>query len=481
MDHLILLLIAAAFILMLLLGIFASRIAGVHTSLSSLLLGGRNFPFWLGLCTMTATWVGGGFICGTAEMIYSQGFLWTHAPWGFALSLVVGGLFFARPMHQRGYTTLLDPFQEHYGYGLTALLYVPALIGEIFWSASVLTALGMTLATLLGISASQAILASTALAILYTIIGGFLAVAYADVVQLALMVAGLGLAIPYALSARGGLPQVIEMFFASDRPQAAAPFMLGSWLDLALLVILGGIPWGSYFQRVLACPTPRRAKILSLSSGFTCLLIAIPPALIGMIGATTDWAALGLSSPPAPPMILPVVIKYLTPSWVSLLVIAAVAAASLAALEASILSAASMFVWNILRPLNLRHREKNPGEQVSALRLAMITVGLAAAFLGIKTSSVYTLWCLSSELVYVVLFAQLLAVLFIKNPRPRGALAGMIWSLGWRSLCGETSLGIPSLIPAEILMHYPFRSLIMLSSFLCIWFVSRLAAPGGLS
>lgn len=45
---------------------------------------------------MTATWVGGGFINGTAEHVYNavqkdgRGLVWVQAPVGFALSLVVG-------------------------------------------------------------------------------------------------------------------------------------------------------------------------------------------------------------------------------------------------------------------------------------------------------------------------------------------------------------------------------------------------------
>lgn len=39
-----------------------------------------------------ATWVGGAYINGTAEIVYlpSKGLLWVQAPVGFALSLVIG-------------------------------------------------------------------------------------------------------------------------------------------------------------------------------------------------------------------------------------------------------------------------------------------------------------------------------------------------------------------------------------------------------
>lgn len=55
---------------------------------------------------------------------------------------LLGGLFFAKPMRSRGYVTMLDPFQQLYGKRMGGLLFIPALMGEIFWSAAILSALG---------------------------------------------------------------------------------------------------------------------------------------------------------------------------------------------------------------------------------------------------------------------------------------------------------------------------------------------------
>ena len=41
---------------------------------------------------ISATWVGGGYINGTAEFVYTPGYglAWTQAMWGFTISLVLG-------------------------------------------------------------------------------------------------------------------------------------------------------------------------------------------------------------------------------------------------------------------------------------------------------------------------------------------------------------------------------------------------------
>ena len=59
------------------------------------------------LLVSIATWVGGGYINGTAEVLYDkkQGLVWAQAPWGYALSLALGEYqskyvrFFANGVH----------------------------------------------------------------------------------------------------------------------------------------------------------------------------------------------------------------------------------------------------------------------------------------------------------------------------------------------------------------------------------------------
>lgn len=54
-----------------------------------------SFVFYLGVpshdcMSVPATWVGGGYINGTAEVIFSRGLAWCQVPIGYSLSLVFG-------------------------------------------------------------------------------------------------------------------------------------------------------------------------------------------------------------------------------------------------------------------------------------------------------------------------------------------------------------------------------------------------------
>lgn len=473
METLTFAVIAIIYIGIFLVGALAQKISKQKESTESFLVGNRKLSFGVGLCTMTATWVGGGYICGTAEAVFSSGLVWTQAPWGYGLSLIIGGIFFAGIMRNRGYVTLLDPFQERYGHKVTALLYIPALFGEIFWSAAILAALGYTVSSVLNIDVSTAIITSAAVAVLYTVMGGLMAVAYTDVIQLIMILLGLCLTLPFAITSAGGWDLVITRYFelspaSTINSMKAEDFALGKWLDMSLLLIFGGIPWGVYFQRVLACPNAKRAKILSIWSGLGCIILAIPPIILGMVGKSADWAALGLEIPQGA-MILPAVIKYLTPNSVGIIGAAVITAAVMSSIDSSILSASSMFVWNIVRPFD--KRKKWPLKLI--LKISMIIIGALATTLALKANSVYTLWYLCADLVYVLLFPQLLAVLFFKYVNQKGAVLALGVGLSLRLLFGEENLGIPAIAP-EFLHSWPYRTISMICSISCLHLVSKL-------
>jgi high affinity choline transporter 7 len=84
----------------------------------------------------------------------------------------LGGLFFANKMRERGYVTMLDPLQEVYGEKMGGLLFIPALCAEVFWAASILTALGSTLTVVIDMDRTFSITFSACIAAIYTLFGG---------------------------------------------------------------------------------------------------------------------------------------------------------------------------------------------------------------------------------------------------------------------------------------------------------------------
>lgn len=63
--------------------------------------------------------------------------------------IALGGVIFARPMRDRQYLTMLDPIQEKSGAIVVVLVYFATLCGDVFWTASILVALGKLWSTIL--------------------------------------------------------------------------------------------------------------------------------------------------------------------------------------------------------------------------------------------------------------------------------------------------------------------------------------------
>ena len=115
--------VVAMYVAFLLVGWLASRKVKDGTP-SDLIVAGRNMPMLVAALTMTATWVDGGYLLGTAEGVYKSSIqLGVQGGVSFGISLIVGGIFFAGIMRRFGFTTLIDPFEARYGKRWAAVLF----------------------------------------------------------------------------------------------------------------------------------------------------------------------------------------------------------------------------------------------------------------------------------------------------------------------------------------------------------------------
>lgn len=450
---------------------------------ADLIVAGRAMPLWVAVLTMTATWVDGGYLLGTTEGVYTSSTqLGLQGGVCFGLSLVLGGRFFARRMREARYTTLLDPLDQRFGPHWAAVLFLPALAGELFWSAELLVALGATFGVLLDLPIGSAILLSAVVTTAYTMVGGMWSVAYTDVVQLALVALGLAAALPYVIDGAGGLAHVWQTYVAA-RPDAAGlvpPLAISarwpagaafSWWDTSLMLVLGGIPWNSYFQRVLSCRSPRDAASHSYLAGFMTIGLTVPPLLMGLGAFAYPWpaeAAARLAATPADAM--PLLFAHAVPPLVGVLGLAAIVGAVTSSFSASILSAGSMFSWNCLARLVWPHISV-PGMR-RAIRGSILGFGAVAFALAMRVQSVQALWFFTSDLVFVLLFPQLVAALFDPRANRTGSMAAFVVSAVLRLGGGEPLLGIPALLPYPV--GFPFRTVAAVAGLVLLPVVSRL-------
>jgi high affinity choline transporter 7 len=449
--------IVALYAVFLAVGWLAARKAKSGTA-GDLLLAGRAMPLWIATLTMTATWVDGGYLLGTTEGTLTGLALGIQGGLCFGVSLILGGLFFAKKMRRLEFTTLVDPFEVRYGRAWAAALLLPALFGEIIWSAELLVAIGSTFGVILDFDLTTSILLSAAVVTCYTLLGGMWSVAYTDVVQLGLIPLGLLIAIPFALAQVGGFEACFQQY--SDLKLEASRLVpplrptqshwstntIVGWWEMSILLVLGGIPWNCYFQRVLSCQGPTKARWHSIFAGMLTILLTFPPMVLGMVAAVYAWPkplAQALENDPA--MALPMLLRDLVPYGIGLLGLTAIVGAVTSSFAASILSAGSMLSWNVYRALFAT--DATVGSMRRVIRLSIGLLGILAVVFALRVKSVQQLWFFSADLVFVLLFPQLLWALFDPLANRIGSMTAFFVSLVLRLGGGEPMLGIPSFLP----------------------------------
>lgn len=125
-------------------------------------------------------------------------------------------------------------------------------------------------------------------------------------------------------------------------------------------------------------------------------------------------------------------------------------------------------------------------ELLWVIRSSVLVVGLAGTGLAFVGDSVFELWLLSGDLVYCILLPQLVCVIHLSWANSYGAISGYVGGMLLRGLSGEPALGIPPLFlypgwkeeNGIITQYFPFRTLAMVSSLLCIVLVSWLVQLG---
>uniref|UniRef100_UPI0037E983E3 high-affinity choline transporter 1-like n=1 Tax=Semicossyphus pulcher TaxID=241346 RepID=UPI0037E983E3 len=454
-------------------------------------LANRRVSLAVGVFTMTATWVGGAFIIGVAETVYdpTKGLIWALIPLQMSVSFIIGGLFFAKPMRDKNYVTMMDPFQRKYGKPLSGLLAVVPFISEMMWVPVTLISLGVTVSVFSDLPLSFCIWIAAAVAIVYTFLGGLYSVAFTDVVQLSLVFCSLWLCAPFVLASDVYTDITQTAFNNTNR----APWIgrieaddMWRWIDNFLAMSVGNLAFQDFHQRTLSSSSTSTARMICFVAAGLVLVLGIPPVLIGAVAASTDWNRTSYGSPSPyergeAAMVLPIILLHLTPTAVFVVGMGAIAGAAMSSTDSCLLAATSIFTINIYK---LFRRQASDRELQWVIRSSIVAVGIVGTSLTYLDSSILAFWILSSDLTYTIMLPQLICVLFIRVSNGYGAVTGYAVAFVMRVLCGEPVFNLPvilhfpgcTLVDGVYVQRSPFKTICMLSSLLSIVVFSYVAS-----
>ena len=448
-----------------------------NNSVDDFYLGGRKLGPFVTAMSAEASDMSSWLLMGLPGVAYLSGL--AEASWtaiGLAVGTYLNWLIVARRI--RRYSNHLDAitvpqfFSKRWGDDRNLLSAIAAVVIIIFfipYLASGFSACGKLFASLFGTSYVTAMLISAAVIVIYTVMGGFLAASFTDLIQSIIMTVALIVVLSFGVAQAGGLDAVM------DNARSLAGYLsltqihdavTGGASSYSLLTICSLLAWGlGYFGMphiLLRFMAIEEEKKLALSRRVATVWVVISMGVaifIGVVGNGMTKA--GAMEQLADSETIIVQIASLISHYgvfaalIAGVLLAGVLAATMSTADSQMLAASSSVSQNLL--VEFFHLKITGRKSVVVARSTMVVIALVAAFLARDpNSSVFRVvsfaWAgFGAAFGPVVLFG-----LFWRRSNKWGALAGMvvggamvfIWKYGIARLGG--AFAIYELLPAFI-------------------------------
>src|SRR5947209_14118310 len=181
---------------------------------SDFAIAGRSLPLIMVVTTTFATWFGAETVMGIPAKFVQGGLnAIVEDPFGAGTCLILVGLFFATKLYKQNLLTIGDFYRQRFGRGIEVFCSVAIILSYLGWVAAQITALGLVFSVLTNgaMSETTGMIVGTMAVLVYVVIGGFLAVAWTDFIQMIVLVIGLSIIAIFSADLAGGADKVFGM------------------------------------------------------------------------------------------------------------------------------------------------------------------------------------------------------------------------------------------------------------------------------
>jgi Na+/proline symporter len=424
MGHWTLAAIIAFVLVQLGIGVFVSRRVRGE---SDYILGGRRLGTMAAGFSLFATWFAAESLLGASAAIRDQGLSGGRAdPMGYALALILMGLFLAARLRRTGAVTLPQALRERFGSRVERLAAALMIPTTTLYAAAQIRGFGQVLAAFSPLELQAGIVVATGVVIAYTTLGGLLGDVYTDLLQGGIVLVGVLVLLGVLVAHLGGPLEALH----SIRPEQlllvpAGEPLLGR-IDTWLVPVIGALVVQESVSRVLACRDARVARRAALLGGGLYAVFGLVPVLIGLLGAHAGIEAQGEDFVPALALAL-------LPGALSVIFIGALVAAILSTVDSSLLAIGAV-VSSDLSPMLAPGLDDRGRLRVA--RVATALTGVAACLLALCADSIYGIVLMADGLGTAGLAVVCGAAMWSRFGGPRAALAALsgafvtAWVLG---------------------------------------------------
>lgn len=425
---------------------------------SDFFVGGRAMNKFVVALSAVSSGRSAWLVLGVSGMAYLRGIGAVWAVAGYILAELFQFIYIGRKLRQRTEAlesiTLLDYFESTYRDHTHLLRITGAVIMAIFLTAYVaaqLNAGAISLSTALDIPELAALVIAAVLILIYMILGGYIAVAYNDVVRAVIMLIGLVIFPVYGLIKIGGLDTLLNILSGLN-PALIDPFSLAFGVIVGFLGIGLGSPGQPHIVvRYMSIDDPEKLRFAAVIGTTWNVVMAWGAVFIGLLGRAVIPALEQLPDKNHEMIYLVLSSHYFGPILYGLL-IGGIFAAVLSTADSQLLVVASTFVRDIYEKVIKKDTQLDEAKKLRLSRYVVLLSGILAMVLAYAAKA-YIFW--------LVLFAwgglgasfgpTLILSLYWKRTTKYGIVAGMIAgtviTIVW-TLWLKAPTGIYELIPA---------------------------------
>ena len=228
-----------------------------HSDFDDFFLAGRSLTTPLLITTLISTYYGIDVLFGDTQLAFTDGvvawFGYARPTYAFYL---IAALLLARRLRENNFKSLPDILDAYYGRNTR---YVGALTSFIYsLPALSLYGFGMLGEVILGWEPTTGMLVLGGIALVYTLTGGFWAVALTDSIQFVMMCLVIALAFPFAMNFIGGFNSMIEILPSSffDTMGDLNIFLIIIYASTGLSVLVEP----TFYQRIFAAKSYKNVR-----------------------------------------------------------------------------------------------------------------------------------------------------------------------------------------------------------------------------
>lgn len=403
-------------------------------------------------------------LVGVTGMAYTRGAPAVWAVTGYITAEVFLFAFVGKRL--RRYTsrmdnlTLPDFFESRFKDKSNLLRIISVLIILIFmitYVSAQFNAGGKALSTSFGVSESSGVLITATIVLIYTVLGGFLAVSLTDMIQAFFMIAAL-LVLPAVVILHTGGWSLVVYILRNFNPQFLDPFAFSAGGILGFLGIGLGSPGNPHILvRYMSIEDPRALRKSCVIGTVWNVLMAWGAVFIGLVGRAY-YLRQEMLPGQDPENLYPALASAHLHPFIFGIILASIMAAIMSTADSQLLVAASGVVRDIYQKTVAKTRRLTQKKLVFLSRLVVLIMVTTALVLGIIARQ-YVFW--------LVLFAwaglgasfgpTILLSLFWKKTTKAGIAVGLISgtavTIVWHQVVALKNI-IYELVPAFIISTF---------------------------